>query len=101
MTGVLEPESLNRSAYAGRGSRRAVPRASHPFLRDRRAGRFRCFIDPGRCYARRPNMVQTFSPLDGALLIDKPAGMTSHDVVDVIRRQFRDRKSTRLNSSHT
>ena len=77
MTGVLEPESLNRSAYAGRGSRRAVPRASHPFLRDRRAGRFRCFIDPGRCYARRPNMVQTFSPLDGALLIDKP--------IDIVR----------------
>lgn len=29
-----------------------------------------------------------FDPLDGALLIDKPAGPTSHDVVDVIRRQF-------------
>src|ERR1051325_8327542 len=29
-----------------------------------------------------------FSPLDGALLIDKPAGPTSHDVVDEIRRQF-------------
>ena len=29
-----------------------------------------------------------FSPLDGALLIDKPAGPTSHDVVDIIRRQF-------------
>jgi tRNA pseudouridine55 synthase len=32
--------------------------------------------------------MQEFSPLDGALLIDKPAGPTSHDVVDVIRRQF-------------
>ena len=30
-----------------------------------------------------------FDPLDGALLIDKPAGPTSHDVVDNIRRQFR------------
>jgi tRNA pseudouridine55 synthase len=29
-----------------------------------------------------------FSALDGALLIDKPAGPTSHDVVDAIRRQF-------------
>ena len=29
-----------------------------------------------------------FSALDGALLIDKPAGPTSHDVVDEIRRQF-------------
>lgn len=29
-----------------------------------------------------------FSPLDGALLVDKPAGPTSHDVVDEIRRNF-------------
>ncbi len=28
-------------------------------------------------------------PLDGALLVDKPAGPTSHDVVDSIRRHFR------------
>jgi tRNA pseudouridine55 synthase len=32
--------------------------------------------------------MQEFSALDGALLIDKPAGPTSHDVVDAIRRQF-------------
>jgi tRNA pseudouridine55 synthase len=32
--------------------------------------------------------MQEFSALDGALLIDKPAGPTSHDVVDVIRRRF-------------
>lgn len=28
-------------------------------------------------------------PWDGALLVDKPAGPTSHDVVDAVRRQFR------------
>jgi tRNA pseudouridine55 synthase len=33
-------------------------------------------------------MIQEFSALDGALLIDKPAGPTSHDVVDAIRRHF-------------
>jgi tRNA pseudouridine55 synthase len=33
-------------------------------------------------------MIQEFSALDGALLIDKPAGPTSHDVVDAIRRNF-------------
>ena len=33
-----------------------------------------------------------FDPLDGALLIDKPAGPTSHDVVDAIRDQFRLKK---------
>jgi tRNA pseudouridine55 synthase len=32
--------------------------------------------------------MQDFTALDGAILIDKPAGPTSHDVVDVIRRQF-------------
>lgn len=31
---------------------------------------------------------QPFTPLDGALLVDKPAGPTSHDVVDAIRRRF-------------
>lgn len=30
--------------------------------------------------------------LDGALLIDKPVGPTSHDVVEVVRRQFRIKK---------
>jgi tRNA pseudouridine55 synthase len=37
-------------------------------------------------------MIQEFSALDGALLIDKPAGPTSHDVVDAIRRQFQIKK---------
>lgn len=36
--------------------------------------------------------MQEFSALDGALLIDKPAGPTSHDVVDFIRREFRLKK---------
>jgi tRNA pseudouridine55 synthase len=30
-----------------------------------------------------------FSALDGAILIDKPSGPTSHDVVDAIRRKFK------------
>src|SRR5580658_248893 len=33
--------------------------------------------------------MRTFDPFDGAVLIDKPAGPTSHDVVDAIRRAFR------------
>src|SRR3954465_4724577 len=36
--------------------------------------------------------MQEFSALDGATLIDKPAGPTSHDVVDAIRRQFQIKK---------
>src|SRR5438270_8044829 len=32
-------------------------------------------------------MIQEFSALDGAILIDKPSGPTSHDVVDAIRRK--------------
>jgi len=31
---------------------------------------------------------ETFGPWDGALLVDKPAGPTSHDVVDAVRGQF-------------
>src|SRR5436189_6005220 len=36
--------------------------------------------------------MEPFAPFDGALLIDKPAGPTSHDVVENIRRQFRIKK---------
>jgi len=36
--------------------------------------------------------MQEFSDLDGAILIDKPAGPTSHDVVDAIRRRFQIKK---------
>ena len=32
--------------------------------------------------------MQEFSAFDGAILIDKPSGPTSHDVVDAIRRKF-------------
>src|ERR1700689_5962741 len=32
--------------------------------------------------------MQDFSAFDGAILVDKPAGPTSHDVVDAIRRKF-------------
>jgi len=32
--------------------------------------------------------MQPFDSLDGAVLIDKPAGPTSHDVVDAVRRNF-------------
>ena len=37
-------------------------------------------------------MMQEFSALDGAIPIDKPAGPTSHDIVDAIRRQFNIKK---------
>lgn len=30
----------------------------------------------------------TYDPFDGALLVDKPAGPTSHDIVDRLRRRF-------------
>ena len=36
--------------------------------------------------------MQGFDALDGALLIDKPAGPTSHDIVDTIRQCYRIRK---------
>ena len=36
--------------------------------------------------------MEAFDSFDGAVLIDKPAGPTSHDVVDAIRRNFRLKK---------
>ena len=36
-------------------------------------------------------MVKNTTP-DGILLVDKPPGMTSHDVVDAVRRKFRIKK---------
>src|SRR6266705_6188999 len=36
--------------------------------------------------------MQEFTALDGAILIDKPSGPTSHDVVDAIRRHFKLKK---------
>ena len=36
--------------------------------------------------------MENFDSFDGALLIDKPAGPTSHDVVDAIRRRFKIKK---------
>src|SRR5207245_10170635 len=36
--------------------------------------------------------MQEFSSFDGAILLDKPAGPTSHDVVDAIRRHFKIKK---------
>lgn len=32
--------------------------------------------------------LRTFDTFDGALLVDKPAGLTSHDVVAAVRRKF-------------
>lgn len=37
-------------------------------------------------------MRSTNSTVDGVLVIDKPAGMTSHDVVDVVRKRLSTRK---------
>lgn len=33
-----------------------------------------------------------YNPKDGIILVDKPGGMTSHDVVDFVRRRFRFKK---------
>ena len=36
--------------------------------------------------------MKEFNALDGALLIDKPAGPTSHDIVDIVRQCYRIKK---------
>lgn len=37
---------------------------------------------------RAPTQPRSIDPFDGVLLVDKPAGPTSHDVVDAVRRRF-------------
>jgi tRNA pseudouridine55 synthase len=39
--------------------------------------------------SRNPAPARSLNPWDGILLVDKPSGPTSHDVVDNIRRRFR------------
>ena len=39
-----------------------------------------------------PKPPQETDPFDGVLLVNKPAGPTSHDIVDKIRRTFKIRK---------
>lgn len=46
----------------------------------------------GHMIPHRAPMPRPFDRWDGILLIDKPSGMTSHDVVDRIRRTFRLKK---------
>ncbi len=43
-------------------------------------------------FSSPPSAPPRQDPVDGVLLVDKPAGLTSHDVVDRIRRRFRFRK---------
>lgn len=38
---------------------------------------------------RAPAPPRSIDPFDGVLLVDKPSGPTSHDIVDAIRRRFR------------
>ncbi len=42
--------------------------------------------------SHRPPPPRATDPWDGVLLVDKPSGPTSHDIVDSIRRRFRIRK---------
>lgn len=41
---------------------------------------------------RAPVPPRTSDPFDGVIVIDKPAGPTSHDIVDAIRRKFQIKK---------
>ena len=36
--------------------------------------------------------MESFEPFDGAILVDKPAGPTSHDIVDAVRHHFQLKK---------
>ena len=47
-----------------------------------------CFCIPCIVCGQPSDLMAGFDPFDGALLVDKPPGMTSHDVVYKIRRGF-------------
>ncbi len=40
-----------------------------------------------------PAPPREYDPYDGVLIVDKPSGPTSHDIVDTVRRQFNFRKT--------
>jgi len=48
---------------------------------------------PPPSYPSRFGPPPALSPFDGVLLVDKPSGMTSHDVVEAVRRHFHLRKT--------
>jgi tRNA pseudouridine55 synthase len=50
------------------------------------------FKQESRALAINLKLMHSFAALDGALLIDKPIGPTSHDVVDLIRDRFKIKK---------
>ena len=82
------PRSPPPSAAAGTGWRRATPRSTVPPERSRGSW--------PRCECprpwRRPPASGLVTDPEGLLLVDKPGGMTSHDVVDVVRRTLGTRK---------
>jgi tRNA pseudouridine55 synthase len=45
-------------------------------------------MKPANPHHSSPAPLRDVSPFDGVLLVDKPAGPTSHDIVDAIRRSF-------------
>ena len=72
-----------------RGLRRRRPPAGRRLL-DRRAvpGARRAAPRAGPRAARGPGCLTAPPPADGVLLVDKPAGVTSHDVVARVRREL-------------
>ena len=48
--------------------------------------------DVRRDFGQKPGPLVQIEAHDGVLLVDKPSGPTSHDIVDKIRKRFRFRK---------
>ena len=66
------------------GADRARTRRRRPRPR-RRIHRGRAWTKPSRSFRHRSTERKQ---LDGAVVVDKPAGMTSHDVVDAVRKRL-------------
>src|SRR5207249_6564545 len=71
---------------------RAILAPVHGEVEVRKESKHDLFKQEPRALAPRPELMLPFAALDGALLIDKPVGPTSHDVVDLIRDRFKIKK---------
>ena len=98
---LLTGESPAPQGVAARHRRPRRRVADRPLAGRRRAPARRRLLDrpglpgAGRGPAHRARPPALSGPADGVVLVDKPAGITSHDVVARVRRQARPRRQGR------
>src|SRR5262245_8790699 len=77
--------TICRSTWSRKSSKRSKTRPSA-------CPTFRCRADLQNSEFRILNSESPLMPLDGLLVVDKPVGPTSHDIVSRVRRVLRERR---------